>query len=175
MKTFKKFRIALANDLDKEEEWLTEMSAKGFHFYKYSWFFYYFEENYSTSYIYQADFQSADDEYFELYKQAGWEHVHTEMESFHYFRASADAIGDKRIYSDPASVKGMYQRILMFYSIIFICMVVAQAGLLLNWKPTILSAISLGLVTAVVPLYLFQFVQLIQKINKYNKKSQAKY
>ena len=175
MKTFKKFRLSLANDIDKEEEWLTEMSAKGFHFFKYSWFIYHFEEDHSKSYKYQADFQSADDEYFELYKQVGWEHVHTEMESFHYFRAPSDAIGDNRIYSDPASIKGMYQRMLLFYSTIFLCMVVAQAGLLITWKPTFFSILSLTIVAAVVLLYLVLFIQLHQKINKYNKKSQAKY
>lgn len=175
MKTFKKFKIALANDIDKEEEWLTEMSAKGFQFYKYSLFFYHFEEDKSRSYIYQTDFQSADEEYFELYKQAGWEHVHSVMDSFHYFRAPADAIGDKRIYSDPVSVKGMYQRMLTFYSIIFLCMIVAQAGLLLNWEPGFFSFLSVAVVTAVVVIYVFLFIGLLQKINKYDKKSQVKY
>lgn len=167
MTTIKKFKISLANDMDKEEKWLTEMSAKGYQFFKYRWFFYYFEENHNKAYIYQTDFQSADDEYFELYNQAGWEHVHTEMESFHYFRAPADVIGDKRIYSDPASVKAMYQRLLTFYSIIFFGMVVAQAGLLLNWEPTFFSILSLTFVTAVILLYIYLFIKLMQKINKY--------
>lgn len=171
MTTVKKFRLTLAYDLDKESEWLTKMSANGFHFFKYSWGFYYFEEDQSISYIYQTDFQTADDEYFDLYAQTGWEHVQTEMGSYHYFRADKNAIGDKRIYSDPASVKGMYQRMLLFYATIFICILVALAGMLLNWKPTFLSALSLGIVSAVVVLYLFLFIQLIQKIVKYNKKS----
>lgn len=35
MKTMKKFKLTLAYDIEKEANWLTEMSAKGFHFYKY--------------------------------------------------------------------------------------------------------------------------------------------
>lgn len=175
MKTSKKFKFTLANDIDKEEKWLTEMSAKGYQFFKYRWFFYHFEEDHSKSYIYQTDFQGADDEYFELYKQAGWEHVHSVMESFHYFRAPADVIGDKRIYSDPASVKGMYQRMLTFYSIIFLCMIVAQAGLLLNWEPSFFSFLSISIVTAVVVLYIFLFIGLLQKMKKYEKQANAKF
>lgn len=174
MKTSKKFNLILANDIDKEEQWLTEMSAKGFHFFKYKWFCYYFEEDHSKSYIYQADFQAADDEYFELYKQAGWEHVHTEIEQYHYFRAPSDAIGDKRIYSDPASIKGMYKRMLNFYLILFLCLIVAQLGMISMWEPTFFSTFSLALVTAVTILYVFLFIMLLQKITKYNKKSQAK-
>lgn len=169
MNTIKKFKLSLANDIDKEEKWLTDMSAKGFHFYKYSWGFYYFEEDHSKSYIYQADFQAADDEYFELYKQTGWEHVHTELSQYHYFRAAKNVIGDKRIYSDPASVKGMYQRMLLFYTTIFICMIIAQAGLLLTWEATFFSTLSLAFVTAVIVLYIFLFIKLLQKINKYSR------
>lgn len=175
MTTIKKFRLSLAYDMDKEAEWLTEMSAKGFHFFKFSWGFYSFEEDHNKSYIYQTDFQGADDEYFELYAETGWEHVQTAMESYHYFRADKNAIGDKRIYSDPVSVKGMYQRMLLFYSTLFICILVAQAGLLLSWKPTFFSFLSLAIVSAVVVLYIFLLGQLVQKINKYDKKSNVKY
>lgn len=167
----KKFKISLANDLDKEARWLTEMSSKGFQFFKYSWFFYYFVEDHSKSYIYQTDFQDATDEYFELYEQAGWEHVHSEMSQFHYFRADRETIGDKRIYSDPASIKGMYKRMLLFYTTIFICMIVAQTGLLLNWENSFLSILAVTIVTAVIVLYIFLFIKLLQKINKYGNQN----
>lgn len=87
MKTIKKFKILLANDIEKEANWLTDMSSKELQFLKYRPFFYHFKIDHDKSYIYQTDFQGADEEYFELYKQAGWEHVHTVMEQFHYFRA----------------------------------------------------------------------------------------
>ncbi len=172
MKTLKKFKISLANDIDKEEEWLTEMSAKGFQFFKYSWFIYHFEEDHSKSYIYQADFQAADDEYFELYKQAGWEHVYTEIQQYHYFRADKNVIGDNRIYSDPSSIKAMYKRMMKFYLTIFIFMLVAQVGMLSTWEPNFFSVFVLVLVTAVTVLYIFLFIMLLQKMRKYEKQSE---
>lgn len=169
MKTIKKFNILLANDLDREEKWLTEMSAKGFQFYKYKWFFYYFEEDHNKSYIYQSDFQAADEEYFELYKQAGWEHVHTEIGQYHYFRADKNIIGDKRIYSDPASIKAVYKRMFYFYLTIFLFLIVSQIGMLSMWEPTFFSTFALVLVTAVTILYIFLFIMLVQKMRKYEK------
>lgn len=169
MKTMKKFKLSLANDIEKEAIWLTEMSAKGFHFFKYKWGFYYFEEDPAKSYIYQTDFQEANDEYFELYKEAGWEHMHTEVMQFHYFRADKNAIGDQRIYSDPASVKGMYKRMFLFYTIIFLCMVVAQIGLLLTWNGDLFSKFALAFVTAVLLLYVYLFIKLFQQMKKNEK------
>ena len=175
MTTIKKFRLTLAYDLDKEAVWLTEMSSKGFHFFKYGWFIYHFEEDHSKSYIYQTDFQKADEEYFDLYADSGWEHVQTEMDSYHYFRADKDSIGDQRIYSDPASVKGMYQRMLMFYAILFIAVFAALVGLLTTWRPSFFAYFSLTIVLSVVVLYLLLFIQLIQKILKYRKQANVKY
>lgn len=165
----KKFKLTLAYDIEKEAKWLTDMSAKGFHFYKYRWGFYYFEEDPSKSYIYQTDFQEASDEYFELYKEAGWEHMHTEFGKFHYFRADKNSIGDQRIYSDPASVKGMYKRMLLFYITIFLCMIVSQIGLLVTWDGNIVSQFALGLVTAVLLLYIYLFIKLLQQMRRNQK------
>ena len=169
MKTMKKFKRSLTIDAEKEAKWLTDMSAKGFHFFKYKWGFYYFEEDHTKSYIYQTDFQEAKDEYFELYELAGWEHVHTEIAQYHYFRADKNTIGDKRIYSDPASVKGMYKRMLLFYITIFICMVVSQIGLLLTWNDGLLSKLILAFVTGVIILYIYLFIKLLQKMKKHEQ------
>ncbi|ALS79565.1 DUF2812 domain-containing protein [Planococcus kocurii] len=169
MKTMKKFKLSLANDIEKEANWLTEMSAKGWHFVKYKWGFYYFEENLEISYIYQVDFQEATDEYFDLYKQVGWEHMHTEVMQFHYFRADTTIIGNKRIYSDPASIKGMYKRMFSFYLVIFACMLVTQIGLLLTWDGNLFSKFVLALVTAVLLLYVYLFIKLTQQMKKNEK------
>lgn len=166
MKTVKKFKLILANNIEHEANWLTEMSAKGFHFFKYKWGFYYFEEDHTKSYIYQTDFQDADEEYFDLYKQTGWEHVHTEISQFHYFRADKNLIGDKRIYSDPASLKGMYQRMLWFYITFFIVLIVSQTALLLTWNGELFQKIILALVWAVIILYIYLFIKLIRKTKK---------
>lgn len=169
MKTMKKFKLTLAYDIEKEANWLTEMSAKGFHFYKYRWGFYYFEENPSKSYIYQTDFQESSEEYFELYKEAGWEHMQTELGQYHYFRADRNTIGDERIYSDPASIKSMYKRMLLFYVAIFIGMLVSQIGIVLTWNGNLLSKFALVLVSAVVILYIFLFIKLLRQMRRAEK------
>ena len=167
MKTIKKFKLSLAYDIEKEAKWLTELSSKGFHFFKYKFGFYYFEEDHGKSYIYQTDFQEANEDYFELYKETGWEHVHTEIAQYHYFRGDKTEIGDKRIYSDPASVKGMYQRMLLFYIIIFISMILSQTGLLLTWNGNVISVLALTLVSAVIMLYIYLFIKLIINMKKH--------
>ncbi|MCJ1910019.1 DUF2812 domain-containing protein [Planococcus ruber] len=165
----KKFNFTLAYDIEKEAKWLTDLSAKGFHFYKYRWGFYYFEENPSKSYIYQTDFQEASDEYFELYQEAGWEHIQTEIGQYHYFRADKNNIGDQRIYSEPASIKGMYKRMLVFYAIIFLCLVVSQIGILLTWNGNLLSTSVAIFAGAVILLYIYLFIKLLRQMRRYEK------
>ncbi|CEG23782.1 hypothetical protein BN1080_02787 [Planococcus massiliensis] len=165
----KKFNFTLAYDIEKEAKWLTDMSAKGFHFYKYRWGFYYFEENPSKSYIYQTDFQEASDEYFELYQEAGWEHIQTEIGQYHYFRADKNSIGDQRIYSEPASIKGMYKRMLVFYAVIFLCLVVSQIGILLTWNGNLLSTSVAIFAGAVILLYIYLFIKLLRQMRRYEK------
>lgn len=97
--TIKKMKIYLATDIDKEADWLTDMSNKGFHFFKYKHFFYYFEEDKDKSYIYQNDFQEENEEYFQLYEDAGWEHVLSYRNKYHYCLWQ-----DKRTYNCSAKV-----------------------------------------------------------------------
>ncbi|MGI2328986.1 DUF2812 domain-containing protein [Planococcus sp. YIM B11945] len=167
MKTLKKFKLFLSADLEKEAEWLTQMSEKGFHFVKHKGVFYYFEEDSTKSYIYQTDFQEPNDEYFQLYELAGWEHVHTAISQFHYFRAEKDKIGDQRIYSDASSIKNMYQRMLSFYLVLFLCVIVAQTGVFLTWEGHLYQKIALALVLMVVVLYVFLFAELLRKMKKH--------
>lgn len=169
MKTIKKFKIFLANEIEKEEKWLTEMSSKGFHFFKYKSFFYYFEVDNEKSYIYQLDFQDANEEYFELYEHSGWEHIHTIISQYHYFRADKNEIGEKRIYSDPSSIKSMYQRMLYFYIILFIAMLLGQTGLILTWNDSLISKIVLAFVTAGALLYIYLFIWLIRKMRNHER------
>ena len=61
--TVKRFKIFLASSVDKEEQWLTDMSRQGFHFKNYGLFTYTFDENPNESYVYQIDFRDANEEY----------------------------------------------------------------------------------------------------------------
>jgi len=163
----KKWKLFLAPDIEKEEKWLTEMSDKGLQFVKYKPFVYYFEENPANSYIYQVDFQEANDDYFELYKDAGWEYVDSFMDNFHYFRAEKDKIGEQRIYTDPESLKSLYKRMLTFYGILFMVLIVSMLGTFANWKGLLLQKAVVVLLIGVAILYLFLFLSIYKKIKKY--------
>ncbi|MFD1851717.1 DUF2812 domain-containing protein [Oceanobacillus bengalensis] len=167
----KKFRFFLASNIEKEEAWLTEMSQNGYHFTKYKYGFYYFEQDAAVSYVYQTDFrQDTDEVYFQLYKDAGWQHMMSYLESFHYFRTEADKSGFKKIYSDPESVAESLQRMMNMYVAIFLSLIAIQSGLFLMWDNSgLVSIISSTIVFSVILLYVFLLFSIKRKINYYRK------
>lgn len=169
--TIKKFRLFIASNVEKEEQWLTEMSRQGKHFYKHRLGMYYFEEDPNNSYVYQIDFlHDVDAEYFQLYQDAGWEHVNTpfsSMKLFHYFRTNANRSEVKKIYSDRKSVKESYQRMMSLYIAIFCCLILSQVGLIISWQGYLIQIISAVLVGFVLLLYIYLLIALKRKINFY--------
>jgi hypothetical protein len=171
--TIKKMKIYLATDIDKEADWLTDMSNKGFHFFKYKHFFYYFEEDKDKSYIYQNDFQEENEEYFQLYEDAGWEHVLSYRNKYHYFRTEKNKTGDKKIYTDPESLKALYHRMLLFYSYLFLGVIVALIGVILSWSGHFYQkfVVVVYVVVAVIYIYLLISLFIKSKKNKRNNNS----
>lgn len=167
--TIKKFKLFLASNIEKEEQWLTDMSRKGLHFNKYRLGTYYFEENSEKSYVYQIDFREADDDYLQFYEDAGWQHVESFIDRFHYFRTEANIDGIKKIYSDHESVKESLQRMMSFYITIFFALIASQIGLITTWKGHPLQVIASVFVGLVFLLYLYLFFSLKRKINFYRE------
>ncbi|CAM4106476.1 Protein of uncharacterised function (DUF2812) [Lederbergia lenta] len=167
--TIKRFKLFLASSIEKEEEWLTEMSKRGLHFKKYRLFTYYFDENPDESYIYQIDFREADDDYFQLYQDAGWQYVDSSIKRFHYFCTKAGTEGSKKIYSDSESVKETLQRMMAFYIAIFFAMITSQIGLIVTWEGWTIQVILAVFIAIVIILYLYMFYTLKRKINYYYK------
>ncbi|MCR2822212.1 DUF2812 domain-containing protein [Lederbergia panacisoli] len=165
--TVKKFKLFTPSNVHKEEQWLTEMSQKGLHFTKYRLGMYYFEEEPNYSYVYQIDFRDADDDYFQLYKDAGWDHVESFIQKFHYFRMPANQENIKKIYSDRESVKETFQRMIQFYLVMFLALLGCQAGLIATWKGYVFQIIAASLVGLVFILYLYVFFTLKRKIDYY--------
>jgi hypothetical protein len=167
--TVKKFRMWLAPDIVKEEEWLTEMSRNGLHLQKYKLFTYHFEEDSTKSYTYQIDFrQGAKNDYFQLYEDAGWEHVTESIGVFHYFRTESTKLDVQKIYSDSHSIQDSYIRMRGFYLLIFILFLVSQLGVFTSWKgwpQYILIAVDIGIVF----VYLHLFYVFNKRINFYRK------
>ncbi|MEK3889131.1 DUF2812 domain-containing protein [Bacillus sp. FSL K6-3431] len=167
--TIKKFKLFLASSIEKEEKWLTEMSRKGLHLKQYRLFTYYFDEYPDESYIYQIDFREADDDYFQLYQDAGWQYVDSSINRFHYFCTKADKEGSKKIYSDSESVKVTLQRMMAFYIAIFFAMITSQIGLIVTWKGWTIQVIVAVFIAVVIILYLYMLYTLKRKINFYYK------
>ena len=163
----KKFRLVLASDIDKEEEWLNELSRQGLQLVKFRWGVYYFEKDSNHSYVYQIDFNEGNDEYFQLYEDAGWKYVDHFINMFHYFRTEVGSEGLKKIYSDKESVKETYQRMFKFYLIIFMAMIVSQVGLFATWKGLPIQVFTLCIVSFVVVVYVCLFFALKRKIDYY--------
>ncbi|WP_062106101.1 DUF2812 domain-containing protein [Bacillus niameyensis] len=165
--TVKKLKLFSPSNVEKEEQWLTEMSKKGLHFTKYRLGTYYFEQDPNHSYVYQIDFRDADDDYFQLYKDSGWEHIESFIEKFHYFRTPANQENMKKIYSDRESVKETYQRMIRFYLTMFVALFACQAGLIATWKGYVFQIVATCIVALVVILYLYVFFTLNRKISYY--------
>lgn len=163
----KKFRLFLPSDVEKEEKWLTDMSKQGYQFYKYGFFIYYFEEDRSHSYVYQIDFNTADEDYFQLFEDAGWQHVESVIQSFHYFRTDPDQADIRKLYSDKESVKETYQRMLHFYLIFFAMLIVLLLGNIALWKGYAMQIFTTSFVSAVLILYIYLFFALKRKIKYY--------
>lgn len=163
----KKFRLFLPSDVEKEEQWLTEMSAQGYHFFKLRLGTYYFEEDSNHSYVYQIDFNNYDEEYAQLYKDAGWEQVESFLNSFHYFRSEANQTGVQKIYSDKESTKDTYLRIMKFYLIFFIFLIIAMISNILTWKGEPIQFIAISIVAITLVLYIYIFFALKRKISFY--------
>lgn len=169
--TIRKFKLFFASDIKKEEKWLTEMSSKGLQLIKYRLFSYVFEENHEASYVYQVDFRpEADDDYFQLYEDAGWEHVTDAVKLFHYFRTDANQSGIRKLYSDKESIQDSYRRMMSFYIALFLMLIVSQSGLFLTWQGLIIQYIAIGIVLPVFILYAYMLIALRNRYNFYRRK-----
>ena len=85
------FKIFVTGQEEKECNWLSEMSKKGYHFVGLSGCAWYkFEKGKSKDYAYVIDMKEGkekyDDEYFSIYKEYGLEYIDTSM-NFNYFKS----------------------------------------------------------------------------------------
>ena len=110
---------------DREERWLEQMSAQGYHLVEPGFFGrYVFEQGQPIKYIYRLDFISHKkdqmESYLQYFKDAGWEYL-GDFGSWQYFRIVVDDSKNPEIYTDYASKIEKYRRILR---ILFVCILV---------------------------------------------------
>src|SRR5699024_5935287 len=93
---------------ESDMERLRKKSLRGWHIKKFSFFGYRLERGEPTDVIYTIDYhllnEEDQEEYFDMFKMAGWEHVCTEY-NMHIFKAPR---GTKPIYSDSRCFEYMH-------------------------------------------------------------------
>lgn len=130
------FRIFTADNYDKEEEFLREMSLEGWHFRALNLFWYEFEKGEPREYNYKLDFKprynEIDSEYLTMFKDFGWERIY-EFRAFRgvweYFRKEADG-AENELYTDDESkieLLGRIRRFYLFLGIFFVSISLVNA------------------------------------------------
>ena len=117
-----KFRWFWAWQDEKEEAWLGEMSRKGYHLSSVVLpCIYRFTVGEPRNYVYRLDFQPYykmdPEEYLQLFRDAGWEHIRM-VASWQYFRKEARQGETPEIFSDVESKAAKYGRLLAFMAIL---------------------------------------------------------
>ncbi len=119
-------RIFLAWQAEKEENWLNEMSKKGWHLDNTSFITYIFRKGEPEDIIYRLDFKIIRneniDDYITLFEDAGWKYI-SRMGPWHYFRTEAKKGETQELYSDNTSKIRMHNS--LRWLLIILCTPVA--------------------------------------------------
>jgi hypothetical protein len=114
------FKVYWAWQEAAEAEWLSSMSAKGWHLRKTAPTLYQFEQGEPADYIYRFDFHVKPDaqldDLFELTESAGWTHVCT-MSGWRYFRADKDTATEIDFFTDSAGQVQKFGRLAGFLAL----------------------------------------------------------
>ncbi|MCZ8495037.1 DUF2812 domain-containing protein [Priestia megaterium] len=145
--------FAEKEDLQK----LSDYAKKGWLLDRMVFFGYELKKGEPQDLIYSLDFQKhADDEYFMLFEEAGWQHVCTTGHATHIFSAPR---GTKPIYSDIETIIDKYKREKHFVGKAALSILVAMVFLLLfdimslyGWLPEAAGTISDILLVASIGL-----------------------
>lgn len=123
-------------DYEKEEQWLNNMSEKGYHFKSFNLFFYLFEVNKEESYTYRIELLPKDhgnQDYLSFMEDTGVEHVDSYLKWI-YLR-KPKSLGTFENYTDNRTKLELLNRIFYFQLAVtlfsFIVFIV-ELGLLLH-------------------------------------------
>ncbi|MDT8716771.1 DUF2812 domain-containing protein [Clostridium sp. 19966] len=110
------FKFFWAWDMEKEEDWLNEMSKKGYKLEKARLAVFTFRKAEKDDYIYKLSYKrvrgAKRQEYNQLFKDFGWEYV-TYCNCWNYFRKKASD-SNEEIYTDNESRAEIFKTLLIF-------------------------------------------------------------
>jgi len=119
----RKFRWFWAWQDDKEEHWLEEMSAQGWHLTEIALPIQYtFTAGEPRRYAYRLDYitvkRAERASYYQLFRDAGWEHL-GEMSNWQYWRKEITSEETPEIFTDADSKVQKYRRLLGILIVLF--------------------------------------------------------
>lgn len=129
--TVTRFKWFWAWQDEREEAWLGAMSAKGYHFTSPKFpGIYRLSQGEPRDYVYRLDYHAFSkkdkEEYLQLFRDAGWEHL-GELSGWQYFRKERKPGEVNEIFTDVESKIAKYKRILAFLSLYYFVLVIILA------------------------------------------------
>jgi hypothetical protein len=168
------FKVIFAWQDEKEEKWLEEMAAKGWHLQSVTPYVYYFHRGEPRGSVYRLDYKHTFDkdyaEYTNIFRDSGWELVAT-MANWHYYRI--DPLNDQQpeIFNSSHAKAQKYRRLLTglvpFLPIYIILL--NPAKMLFNHDDSVISTfeVAIGVLwTLIIILFVFAIIRLLIKIRK---------
>jgi hypothetical protein len=170
--TVVRYKVHFVWQDDKEEDWLREMARQGLHLVKANPFCrYVFRRGAPADIAYRLDYgrrARKDPGYYQLFRDAGWEHVLSCM-GWEYWRKSVDG-AEPQIFSDAASKADRLRRVRSTLVAVGIpSMVAASNPVYLHLAHPLSSGSHIGLAAIVVTLaglYVYGYCKLTQRIRE---------
>jgi len=170
--TIKKFKVFWAWQDEKEEAWLREMSLQGWHLRELPFpTVYTFERGAAQDFTYRMDFITSStkrDEYFQLFRDAGWVHL-GQMGGWQYFRKPSADGSAPEIYTDVESKMQKYGRLLTIL-IIFLPIMMINLRTVTEYTNSPAGAILWGIYLVIFLIYVYAVVRIATRVMKLKKK-----
>jgi hypothetical protein len=170
--TVVRYKVHFVWQDDKEEDWLREMARQGLHLVKANMLCrYVFRRGAPADIAYRLDYRNAhrkDAGYYQLFQDAGWEHVLSCM-GWEYWRKAADG-AEPQIFTDAASKAARMRRVRSTLVAVGIPSLVAASNpVYLHHSHSLSSATHIGLAAIVVTLaalYMYGYFKLTKRIRE---------
>ncbi|WP_127534339.1 DUF2812 domain-containing protein [Paenibacillus kobensis] len=108
-------RVSFVWNYEKDEQWMTDLSAQGLHLVKPGIVRSRFEKDTDRRYVYKVDYHQLKKgeelkSYLALFEDMGWEHVSSYM-GWHYFRKPYAEGESYEIYTDRTTIIQLWKRV----------------------------------------------------------------
>ena len=168
----KKFKVFWAWQDEQEEAWLREMSLQGWHLRELPFATVYtFERGAAQDFTYRMDFITSStkrDEYFQLFRDAGWVHL-GQMGGWQYFRKPSADGSTPEIYTDAESKMQKYGRLLAIL-VVFLPIIMINLRTVSEHANSLLGQVFMALYFVIYLLYLVALIRIGMRVIKLRKK-----